>query len=321
MFQNEDDFARLADALDVDTEARPGHREELQRRVLSAFEASRLSRKTFRLRWPGHRRRMVQGRDARRWGGIMASRMFRYGTAAAVVAAAIIGVTFMSTSPNGSGEAWAIEQTVAALKDVKTIYQSGKTYLVGIGAAGPGRRPKQADKPLSFELWARRGNDGSRSGDLRFEVADGTVVVVQEKPACSYAYDPGEHTVRVHADTKIVTMTWFGAEFFAAVKAKSKDWQASYGKDEKTGRACVFVTCSQVGKADGRSRSWWWQFDMETKLPIRVKQWDNAKRDGTPGMIVEGIVYGQKLEQGLFAFKIPEGAKVINVPKPTTQPK
>ncbi len=321
MFKNEDDFAKLADALDVDTVSRPDHREELRRRMLSAFEEARLSRKTFRLGWPGHRRRIVEEQQARRWGAIMASRVFRYGTAAAVVAAVIVGVTFMSTSPNGSGEAWAIEQTVAALKDVKTVYQSGKTYLAGIGAAGSGRRPKQVDMPLSFELWARRGSDGSRSGDLRFEVADGTVVVVREKPACSYAYDPGEHTVRVHADTKMVTMTWFGAELFTALRAKSKDWRASYGKDEKTGRACVFVTCSQVGKADDRSRSWWWQFDTETKLPIRVKQWDNAKREGTPGMIVEKIIYGQKLKDDLFKFKIPQGAKVINVPKPTTQPK
>ena len=53
------------------------------------------------------------------------------------------------------------------------------------------------------------------------------------------------------------------------------------------------------------------EFDVESKLPISLKQWENDKWKGPATLVVEKITYYEKLPDELFEFEIPDGASVI----------
>jgi outer membrane lipoprotein-sorting protein len=105
---------------------------------------------------------------------------------------------------------------------------------------------------------------------------------------------------------------WPGPDYFQNLKSNSTTWQEEYGKDEVTGRDSVFVKCaSSIG-------SYWLQFDVESKLPVRAKCWySNKKWEGEPTVASEHIVYNPEIPDDKFDFKIPPGAKVIDQRKAT----
>jgi outer membrane lipoprotein-sorting protein len=53
------------------------------------------------------------------------------------------------------------------------------------------------------------------------------------------------------------------------------------------------------------------EFDVESKLLVSFKQWENANWEGPATLVVEKITYYENLPDDLFEFEIPEGATVI----------
>jgi outer membrane lipoprotein-sorting protein len=53
------------------------------------------------------------------------------------------------------------------------------------------------------------------------------------------------------------------------------------------------------------------EIDVESKLLIGLRQWENANWDGPATLVVEKITYHENLPDDLFEFTIPEGATVI----------
>jgi hypothetical protein len=102
---------------------------------------------------------------------------------------------------------------------------------------------------------------------------------------------------------------WFGADFFESLKKIVLDWEETYGKDPATDRDRVFVTCSHPAAPD--PRSFWFEFDVESKLPISFKQWENMAREGTPSFYAKSIKYLDDLPDEMFHFEIPEGARTV----------
>ncbi|MHC4444826.1 MAG: zf-HC2 domain-containing protein [Planctomycetota bacterium] len=235
------------------------------------------------------------------WRNIMKSRISKFAAAAAIVLAVIIGMNLLTTSPNGTSKAWAIEQTIEALENINSLYMSGVI------------RDKHALEG-DFETWARPHSKHKYSGDVRLETKNGAIVVASEQKNITYLYDPDQNIVSVKKGSGAIISPWLGKEFFEFMKKHMVDWKETYDKDPETGNDCVFVTCRD-NNPNRDPKSWWFQFDLETKLPVSFKQWMNYKSEGQPQFYAKKLVYNIELPEGIFEFKIPEGAKVVDYKK------
>jgi len=233
----------------------------------------------------------------------------RKAAALAIAAAAILAITaavhFAKRFREGGAVVWALEQAASALENVSTVYVRGTMSRQVL--AGESAKAEEGEAGIGFELWARRGTRRLESGDLRFETVHGSgLIVVHEE--VSYVYDANENIVYVRPGKTMTVSPWLDIAF-DRLKVEASDWKVVRRKDNATGRESVFVTCSYARPP--MLRSWWFQFDLQTKLPARFKQWHNVDRKGTPALDARKIVYDQELSDDLFKFEIPEGAKVI----------
>jgi hypothetical protein len=191
---------------------------------------------------------------------------------------------------------WAIEQTVEAIEGFHAIYGSG----IMVDENG---------NEFVFEYWARPRKDGTASGDLRMEAKGGQVIVVNEQKNITYKYDPDKNVVSVERGITFYSSPWVNGEYFRTMKEDCTEWHEEYRNDELTGRDCVFVKASD--RDPGNNWSYIFQFDLETKLPIRLKVWNNSDFKGKPYVTANKIVYNPALPDGIFDFKIPEGVQII----------
>ena len=191
---------------------------------------------------------------------------------------------------------WAIEQTIEAIEGFYTIYGSGITV-------------DEDGNEFEYEFWARPRKDGTASGDFRMERKGGKVTVVNEQQNVTYTFDPGRNVVYVDSGIRLYSRPWVNGEFFRKMKEGCTEWHEDYRKDKLTGRDCVFVKASD--RDPGNTYSYIFQFDLETKLPMRVKVWSNSDFKGKPYVTTNKIVYNPVLPEGIFDFTIPEGVKVI----------
>ena len=232
----------------------------------------------------------------------MKSKIAKLATAAAIILVVALGITFLSKSTT---PAWAIEDTIAAIGQFDAIYMSGlidashQDFNDGQDLVLPG------DNGIKFELWANANEQRTSSKDVRLQIADGVVMAVQNE--VTYTYDPNSNTVSVELGRHVKIRPWLSAGFFESIEKINENWQVIYGKDPATGRDLAFVTCSYSPEC----KSWWFEIDLESDLPVRFKQWYNTRREGAPAIDLQRIVYFEELPDQLFEFEIPEGATVI----------
>ena len=221
----------------------------------------------------------------------MKSKLTKY--AAVAVFFIAIGTGIVGIINNGVTPAYAIEQTLKALSEIESVYFSGNlTY----------------DKSsLNFESWSKVHENRLRSGDCRMNLGDGRIHLSIEKENKTYRYDPGKNTVVVEDGLNVQIAIWINNDFIQRLKNLG-DWNEEFGQDEKTGKECVFITCTRPSQP----ACWWVQIDLDSKLPVRGKQWRNADFKGPPEIDVDAIVYNPKFPEGIFKFEIPEGAEVID---------
>ena len=231
------------------------------------------------------------------WRIIMKSKITKLAAAAVIILIALLGITFLDKAVT---PAWAIEDTIKALEKVYSIKMSGHVS----------RTSEFGEKNVGyFVIWAKPDTDRTESKELRFEMPNQIVVVdTSEK---TYFYNPKQNSVLIKNFKNFRLSPWLGSEFFHIVKKLAENWNVSYGKDEETDRDSIFATCIYTSE----SKSWWFQFDSETRLPVRFKQWTNINFQGEPEFYASDIEYNPELPVGIFEFEIPDGAKVVKVPK------
>ena len=141
-----------------------------------------------------------------------------------------------------------------------------------------------------------------------FETSDGRIIEwVQEND--TYHYEPYKNTVWILRGQKARIGRWLGRESLYRLQQR-EDVQVLYGRDAETNRDRVFVTwCSDPSAPV--AQSYWFEFDLETKLPVSFKQWDNLYREGKPAFHAQRIIYYEDLPDDLFELEIPEGATII----------
>lgn len=287
MTDNKKQFEDFVRQIKFNDTPDPSHRDKLEQDLLAAMAKQPQQKES----------------PIKIWRTIMKTKIAKLATAAVIIIAVTLGLT--TVLEHSATPAWAIEDTIAAIGQFDAIYMSGL-----IDASHQDFNDVQdlvlpGDNGIKFELWANANEQRTSSKDVRLQIADGVVMAVQNE--VTYTYDPNSNTVSVEPGRHVKIRPWLSAGFFESIEKINENWQVIYGKDPATGRDRAFVTCSYSPEC----KSWWFEFDLESDLPVRFKQWYNTRREGAPAIDFQRIVYFEELPDQLFEFEIPEGATVI----------
>ena len=237
------------------------------------------------------------------WRIIMKSQLVKLAVAAVLVIACVTGVFVFSRT---SGAAWAIEQSIEAVSRYKAVIVEGldseRTWKED---GSPELRP--------FKAWAVANEDQTMVEKYRHEV-DGVPVLTTDGKK-TWRYDSQTNTVRIENHPYVASECWCGSRFLEQIKSflgeVVTDWDVTYGKDPATGKRRAFLKIAWLEERYNGPRSMWLEFDVESKLPVCLKQWENAGWEGPPTLVVNKIMYYQNLPGELFEFEIPDGATVV----------
>ncbi len=262
----------------------PRHREQLEQRILRARAAHM---------------RNARGRASWKRALGAARQLGRAPVAAGVLLAAGLTLALLlgRGALDGADTAWALEQSIAALEGVRTVYMSGT-------------QPNGE----TFECWIRPKGRGDELDCLRFASPD---VVAVARGDTVQAYFPRSATGEilggmfehaVHAWYLALQLRpWVGDTLLAQLQAQATDWQQSYGRDEQ-GRNCAFVQCG----FPPLGISFWFAFDTETKRVVSARQWMNLGCEGKPAFEVTVVTYDEEIPEERFELQTPAGTRVFD---------
>ncbi len=276
-----ENIEKLIKNINIDTNAKID--EEVLGDVIEAFEKSKV-KKTSAI-------------EQKIWRIIMKSRMTKLAAAAVIIVAVIISITFLDKSVT---PAYGIEQTIEAFKNVHSVYVEATS---------------RNEKGISYniKMWARRGEDGKFFfGDFRQESSYGDTIVANERENLTYCYYPSTKEVYIYEGLTVTIGSFLDINFFLYLQEEMKDVKTEYDKDEVTGKEIVslsFKGAEKYQKSAGKCGVI--IFDLESKLPSRMKLWDNPDFKGDPFIVWTLLVYNPKVSEDIFKFEIPEDAIVI----------
>ena len=225
---------------------------------------------------------------------IMKSPITKLAAAAVIIFIVVLGIN-PPTKP-----AWAIEQTIEALKHIKAVYICGYTNYKGSGR-------------VPFELWARPDStDGSASGDFKLVEGDKHISLSSEKSNLTYVYSkyPTVDVAYITEGLNRSSTPYPTSNLFEQIKVLAKNWKEDYRRDEITGRDSVFVTFDGIPVND--AGYWLFEFDLETKLPVRASVWWDANYQGEPHIEIDKMIFDKEIPDDIFTFEIPHEAEVID---------
>jgi len=240
------------------------------------------------------------------WRMIMNKPITKIATVAAVL---LIVASAFTILDHMAKPAYAIEQTIEAMKKFNGINLSG-TMVMARKSLEEGFNSEIVDAifkdgQIPFEIWAQVNDQGTRSGNIKIEGANGMIGVADENE--TQIYIPQNNTIYVQEGMHIMISPWPSYDFLTEKQKESEDWRVLYGKDGETGRDRIFVTCCSKKK----SRSWWFEFDSETKLLVCFKQWANENHHGDPEYDIKKIIYYEELPDEMFELGAPENAEIF----------
>jgi hypothetical protein len=221
------------------------------------------------------------------WRIIMKSRVSKF--AAAIIVVGVV-LSFLA-SERLSTPAWAIEQTIEALKDLRAIYMVGAFPR---GTAG---------------IWMRANKAGTQS--IRTVVRSSQGTITWTKDGSTYQYEPGQNTVYYENAITIGMAQWLGPDLLEML-SQAKNAEMVRGKDAATGRDRVMLSCSMIDVHG--PQSWIIEFDVASKLPVVLKQWQNLDRSGPPAFDVFKLTYYEDLPDSMFEVHIPGNATYKEIP-------
>ncbi|TKJ37805.1 MAG: hypothetical protein CEE38_06985 [Planctomycetes bacterium B3_Pla] len=239
--------------------------------------------------------------DTYKWRIIMKSPLAKVAAAAVLIVACLIGVFMFNRT---SSVAWAIEQSIEALSKYNAVvFEGSESDLNEDGEL------RMRDR----KSWAVANEDQTKVKKIRHEV-DGVPTIITNGQE-TWRYDPQTNTVIKNLPYG-TPEGWIGGRFFEQLRAfhesgVTNDWEVTYGKDPVTSKQRAFLTVAWLDKRYNGPRSMWFEFDVESKLVVSLKQWENSKWEGPPRIASEKITYYESLPDELFEFEIPEGATVI----------
>jgi len=218
------------------------------------------------------------------WRIIMKSKASRFAAAIIVVGVVLSFFTFEKlTSP-----AWALDQAIHALKDF------GAVHVVGAFPGG------------TAEIWMRANEAKTHSVDVVVKRSHGAIT--WSRDGSTYHYEPDQNTVYYEKAITIGMAQWLGPELLEMLSV-AKNAKIVRGKDPATGRERVMLICSIIDVHG--PQSWIIEFDVASKLPVAIKQWQNLDRSGPPSFDAFKVTYYEDLPDSMFDVRIPGDPKYI----------
>jgi hypothetical protein len=178
--------------------------------------------------------------------------------------------------------AWAIEQTLEALKGFRAV------HVVGAFPGG------------TAEIWMRANKAGTQSTDVVVKRSHGTLTWTRE--GSTYHYEPSQNTVYFENAITIGTAQWLGPELLKML-SQAENAEIVHGRDAATGQDRVMLSCSMIDVHG--PQSWIIEFDVASKLPVAFKQWQNLGRSGPPSFNAFKLTYYEDLPDSMFEVHIP----------------
>ena len=234
---------------------------------------------------------LTQTRQHILWSDIMKSKIAKLAAAAVIIIIAAFGITLLEKSAT---PAWAIEQTIEAVREFDSLYLHG--FVFGFG---------------EFEAWARPSTDRSRSGDCRFQTAEGSFNLALEDENITYRYEAGKNLFIIESGITCMINPWLSSDFIEKIREQSEDWQEEYGKDNLTGRDSVFIKAT-FPQSNVSGQCYWLQIDLESSLPVRAKVWENVNFEGPAHFDIKRIIYNPDIPAGTFSVETPSGARIVD---------
>ena len=286
MTDREKEFENLVRDIRFDDTPDYNHREKVEQNLLATLN-----------RQPRHKPQALKI-----WRIIMKSQITKLATAAVIIVAVVLSVPILN---NSTSTVWAIEQSIEAVSQYKAVLVEGLES----------ERTWREDGSLEqrpFKSWAVANEDQTMIEKYRHEVD--SVPIITTNGQKTWRYDLQTNTVRVKNRPYIASECWCGSQFLEQIKGFLGEvipWEVTYGKDPATGKQRAFLKIAWLEERYNGPRSMWIEFDVESKLLVSLKQWENANWEGPATLVVEKITYYENLPDDLFEFEIPEGATVI----------
>ncbi|MDT8300113.1 MAG: hypothetical protein RQ760_01435 [Sedimentisphaerales bacterium] len=267
MNNNEKQFEDFVGNIKFDDTPDPKHRDKLEMNLREAMAK--------------------QPRQIKIWRIIMKSNVSKL--AAAIIIIGIV-LSFFALE-KFSSSAWAIEQTIEALRDLRAI------HMIGTFPGG------------TAEIWIRANKIGTQSGDVIVRGSHGAVTWI--KDGSTYHYEPSQNTVYFENAVTVGFSQWLGPELLEML-SKVDGAKIMRGRDPATGCQLATLLCSLLDS--NGPQSWIIEFDIKTKLPISLKQWSNLDMSGPPAFHAFKITYYEDLPDSLFEVNIPGNPVYVEKP-------
>jgi outer membrane lipoprotein-sorting protein len=220
------------------------------------------------------------------WRIIMKSKITKLAVAAVIIIAVALSITFLDKSVT---PAYAIEQTIEAMRNVITVHFFARDW-----------------QNRELETWIKV-NPETGGNDCHYlnEPERGQISI--STPEITYFYHPKENKVRIVEGQALRSDLRFGRfiedVLDKIIEPENGEVQITKEHDPNTGEEVIILWA----KSSNYEMEAF--IDPETNLPIRV----NFGK-AISGQIIKDIYeiyYNDPLPEGLFDFKIPEGAEVI----------
>jgi outer membrane lipoprotein-sorting protein len=286
MTESEKEFKNLVRDIRFDDTPDYNHREKLEQNLLAALsQQSQHKPQALKI-----------------WRIIMKNQITKLAAAIVVIVAIALLVTIFNSSTT---IVWAIDQSIEAMSRYNAVVVEGldteRTW-----------KENGSLEQMPFKSWAVANEDHTMVKKYRHEINGVPILITNGEK--TWRYDLQTNTVRVENRPYIASECWCGSQFLEQIKSflgESIPWEVTYGKDPATGKQRAFLKIAWLDERYNGPRSMWIEFDVESKLPVSLKQWENANWEGPAALVVEKITYHEKLPDDLFEFEIPEGATVI----------
>jgi len=230
---------------------------------------------------------------------IMKSKTAKFATS---IAAAVLVVFLITCWDRGTSTAWSVEQTIAAIEQLKTLQVKGTALW------GPDSQPER----VNFNFWVQSPGEDSPL-KMRFECAKRIVVV---RGNVAYECWPNEKIAKIKHGPGIADLKywykaaelspWLTGKILKTMQRFTDDWKQIVDSDPVTGKEQVFVTCSYPPS----NRSFFIVVDSKTKLIERAKLWTNLHQEGKPAIDAKTFIYNQEFPEALF--EVPSGVTIVN---------
>jgi len=224
------------------------------------------------------------------WRIIMKSKITKYATAAVLVAAALLSMTFLDKSVT---PAYAIEQTLAAMQKLRTVHMHYRDW--------------HNDE---HEMWIQLD---PKTGIPEYYRAYSPKLKTLEisTPKTSYQYNERGNVVQINSG-KLRNIDIVPDKMFEQLLQASKTddpnikVQIHNEYDSKIGKNLI-VAIYETPNVD-----WKIFIDPETKLPVRMHCLKLVNKMGSTFKDIDQIEFNIDLPEDIFKFEIPEGAKIID---------